>query len=132
MAVRVIASDMGRIYPPTAETRNWAARPRLLRALGGKGTASNEQVVLISAPAGAGKSVLARQWLDLDAREHLEIPLVPRLDEPVTLLRAVATALEGVGPPAEDLRSISIEEPGFSTLHLPRSRDWQRRELPTT
>jgi LuxR family maltose regulon positive regulatory protein len=76
--------------------------------------------VLISAPAGAGKSVLARQWLETDHRVHLEVPVTPSLDEPSVLTRTLIDALEQVGPPARNLRAgISSTEPRLSTIVLP-------------
>src|SRR4051794_13897360 len=75
---------------------------------------------MVSGPAAPVKSVLARQLLDSDDREHLEIPAVARLDEVAAMCRTVVRALETVGPPVPSLRSsITSVEPGFSTVLLP-------------
>ena len=75
---------------------------------------------MVSGPGGSGKSVLAHQVLDADPRVRLELPLVPWLDEPAALTRALVDALETVGPPAPNLHSsITGSEPGLSTVVLP-------------
>lgn len=107
------------IYPG-AVRRTWVSRPRLETMLRRSAQHGDEPVVVVSAPAGAGKSVLARQWLETDDREHLEISLAPRLDEASALARTIVRALEGVGPPAPNLEaSITSTEPQLSTILLP-------------
>ena len=106
------------IYPgPLRST--WVPRPRLQAVLS---DAANEgrPIVMVSAPAGAGKSVLARQWLEVDTREHLEIALTPDLDEGALLLHTVVGALETVGVPAPNLQaSITSAQPRLSTVVIP-------------
>ena len=98
----------------------WVSRPRLLQVLGGRAQRTPAPIVLISGPAGAGKSVLARQWLGTDRRLHLEIPLSEALDDPSALSRVIVSALESVGPAARNLRaSLTSTEPRLSTIVLP-------------
>jgi LuxR family transcriptional regulator, maltose regulon positive regulatory protein len=115
------ALRLGQVYPPAGDRRRvWVARPRLLRMLAGPEADVLAPIVLVSAPAGAGKSVLARQWLEVDGREHLEVPLGPGLDEPSALARALVTVLETVGSDGRNLRaSITSTEPGLSTILVP-------------
>lgn len=111
---------LGRVYPPSSGRRSWVPRPRLLQMVGPGREDASAPIVLISAPAGAGKSVLARQWLETDRRVHLEIPVTPGLDEPSALTRALVDVLEQVGPAAPNLRaSIASTEPRLSTIVLP-------------
>lgn len=110
----------GHVYPPTRGRRTWVSRPRLLQLVGSGREGTSSPIVLISAPAGAGKSVLARQWLESDSRVHLEVPLSPTLDEPSALTRTLVDALEQVGAPARNLRAgITSTEPRLSTIVLP-------------
>lgn len=100
--------------------RSWVPRPRLSGMVGGPAEGPEQPIVMISGPGGAGKSVLAGQVLAADGRAALELPLVPWLDEPAALTRAVVELLETVGPPAPNLHSsITASEPGFSTIVLP-------------
>lgn len=86
----------------------------------GPGDDGEGRIVVVSGPGGSGKSVLASQVLDADPRERLELHLVPWLDEPAALTRALVDALEPVGPPAPNLHSsITASEPRFSTIVLP-------------
>ncbi len=106
------------IYPGPLRS-NWVPRPRLQGVLG-DAAREGRTVVVVSAPAGAGKSVLARQWLEVDTREHLEIALTPDLDEGALLLHTVVGALETVGVSAPNLQaSITSTEPRLSTVVIP-------------
>ena len=68
------------------------ARPRLAAF---QKAAERSRVVLISAPAGYGKSTLVAQWSDLDPRaSQLRVQLGPRDNDPVVLLARVVAALE--------------------------------------
>ena len=82
----------------------WVSRPRLLQLIAGASDGGPSPIVLVSGPAGSGKSVLARQWLETDDRAHLEIPVTPGLDEPGTPSRAAVEALEAAGPSARGRR----------------------------
>ena len=109
-----------RVVEPSRSTgsRPWVSRPRSSTCT--RAAPFSIPVVMVSGPAGAGKSVLARQVLDADDRHRLELPLAPRLDEPAALVRAVVEALETVGLAAPNLHSsITAAEPAFSTIVLP-------------
>ena len=115
-----VVCRLGRVYPTAPGQRTWVSRPRLLQMLAGRPEDPRASIILISAPAGAGKSVLARQWLETDDRAHLEIPATPGLDEPLALIHALVDLLESVGPAARNLRaSITSTEPRLSTIVLP-------------
>ena len=108
---------VGEAAPPRPR---WVSRPRLLQLIAGASDDGPAPIVLVSGPAGSGKSVLARQWLETDDRAHLEIPVTPGLDEPSALSRAVVEALEEVGPSARNLRaSLTGSEPRLSTIVVP-------------
>jgi LuxR family transcriptional regulator, maltose regulon positive regulatory protein len=61
-------------------------------------TAQRSRVVLVSAPAGYGKSTLVAQWSDLDPRPRGWVQVGHGDNDPVVLLARVATALESTGP----------------------------------
>ncbi len=74
-------------------------------------------VVVVHAGAGFGKSTLARQWAQHDARPHLTVQLAEHDDVPEVLaqrLLDVLTSAAGVPPGA-----ITGIEPSFSALVLP-------------
>lgn len=82
--------------------------------------ASSTPVVVISAPAGAGKSTLARQWQASDQRRHVLVELSPQSDDVAALADLVVDALEQVGPSAHRARTaITLTEPAFTTVTLP-------------
>jgi LuxR family transcriptional regulator, maltose regulon positive regulatory protein len=76
------------------------ARPRLsvLRK-----AAERSRVVLVSAPAGYGKSTLVAQWSDLDPRASGWVQLGPGDNDSVVLLARVVAALERTGPVCDEL-----------------------------
>ena len=77
-------------------------------------------VVLLSGPAGAGKSTLAEQWAAADPRRHVLVRLAPHLDDPAALADALVVALEAVGPEEPLARaSVTGQEPAFSSVVLP-------------
>ena len=81
---------------------------------------SSTRVIVVSAPAGAGKSVLAQQWAARDPRVHATLRLGAHLDDPVALAEQVIEALETFGPPAPKTRAgITGTEPVFSATLLP-------------
>ncbi len=106
-------------HSSVAAARHVVARPRLVDRLRGGPRATNEPVVLLSGAAGTGKSVVLQQWLDLDDREHLEVPVARGLDDPEALVRALVEALEPVGPPAPAMGTPSGEADDFAARVLP-------------
>ena len=82
-------------------------------------TADWATVVLLSGPAGAGKSTLAHQWATIEGRPHAHLRLAAHLDEPAALAEAVVGALEAVGPSEPLARAVLTgQEPTFSSVVL--------------
>jgi len=91
-------------------------------------------IVVVSAPAGAGKSILARQWTAHGVRPHATVRVSAYLDDPAALSEVLLDALETLGPSAPDARArITSKEPAFSSSLLPAlSRVVASRESPFT
>lgn len=118
MLNRAVALNRDRMTPSDHPT--WVFRPRLLRKLAGPVGGSPPPIVVISAPAGAGKSVLTRQWLELDDRRHVEIGLTAALNEPSTLDHALTAALERLGQGVRRIDAdITTTEPSLSARSAP-------------
>ena len=93
------------------------ARPRLDAF---QKAAERSRVVLVSAPAGYGKSTLVAQWTDLDPRPSLCLQLGPRDNDPVVLLARVVAALERTGPVCGELREeLSGRMPRIDEVAIP-------------
>ena len=93
------------------------ARPRV-SAL--QKAAERSRVVLVSAPAGYGKSTLVAQWRDLDPRPSGWMQLGPGDNDSVVLLAHVVAALERTGPVcAELLEELSGRMPRIDEIVLP-------------
>ena len=93
------------------------ARPRLAAF---QKAAERSRVVLVSAPAGYGKSTLVAQWSDLDPRASLCVQLGPRDNDPVVLLARVVAALERTGPVCgELLEELSGRMPRIDEVAIP-------------
>ena len=92
-------------------------RPRLLDRLV---AASDADVIVVSAPAGMGKSVLAQQWAAVDPRAHATVRIAPWYDDPATLADELLDALEPLGSSVDDVRAtVTAVEPRFSGTLLP-------------
>ena len=77
-------------------------------------------MVLVSAPAGYGKSTLVAQWSDLDPRAGGWVQLGHGDNGPVVLLARVAAALERIGPVrGELLEELSRRTPRIDEVALP-------------
>ena len=93
------------------------ARPRL-SAL--QKAAERSRVVLVSAPAGYGKSTLVAQWSELDPRAGGWVQLGPGDNDSVVLLAHVVAALERTGPVCgELLEELSRRMPRIDQVALP-------------
>ena len=93
------------------------ARPRL-SAL--RKAAERCRVVLVSAPAGYGKSTLVAQWSELDPRASGWVQLGPGDNDSVVLLAHVVAALERTGPVCgELLEELSGRMPRIDEVVLP-------------
>ena len=77
-------------------------------------------MVVVSAPAGYGKSTLVAQWGDLDPRPGGWVRLGPGDNDPVVLLARVVAALERTGPVRGDLlEELSRRPPRIDEVALP-------------
>ena len=105
------------VAPSPGEQPGLVVRERLFEAL----MADDRQtVVIISGPAGSGKTTLIRQWAAVDPRPRRVVALSPALAEPSSFARALVKAMESLGPPARKTRALtSATEPAFSTLLPP-------------
>ena len=92
-------------------------RPRLAPL---REVVQRSRVVLVSAPAGYGKSTLVAQWSDLDPRVGCWVQLGYGDNDPVALLARVAAALERAGPIRADLlEELSRRTPRIVEVALP-------------
>jgi LuxR family transcriptional regulator, maltose regulon positive regulatory protein len=83
-------------------------------------TAESSRLVLLSAPAGYGKSTLVAQWCDLDPRAACWLQLGDGDNDPVVLMLRVAAALERTGPvDGELLDELSRRAPRIDQVVLP-------------
>ncbi len=77
-------------------------------------------VVVLSGPAGSGKSALAEQLLEDDDRQHAVVALARHSDEPTTLAAALLDAFRALGASTARLRlDVTAEEPAYSATLLP-------------
>jgi LuxR family maltose regulon positive regulatory protein len=98
------------------------AMRRVARAgLLGRLTASRARpVVVISGPAGSGKSTLTAQLLQVDERARAVVRLAEHDDDPAALALRLVDALREIGPDAPSARAVVTgSEPGFSAVVLP-------------
>ena len=117
-----MASESGGFRPIGARLRapqgHVATVPRtaLLRRL----TSSAQRLVLVSAPAGYGKTTLVRQWLELEAVPAVWLRLEALHDDPVALLTYLAAALAKVASldPAIE-RLLATPQPPIEERLLP-------------
>ena len=66
------------------------------RALLSRLALTREPIVLLSAPAGSGKTAVLRQWVESDPRPTAWLRLDPADDDPVVLLRVLTQAMAAV------------------------------------
>ena len=93
------------------------ARPRLSAV---QKAAERNRVVLVSAPAGYGKSTLVAQWSALDPRASGWVQLCPGDNDPVVLLAQVVAALERTGPVRDELlEELSGRTPRIDEVAIP-------------
>lgn len=103
---RVVATKLR----PPALPNGVVDRPKLIETL----DASGERVVLISAPAGFGKTVLVLEWLRKCSGPLAWLSLDPLDNDPVRFSEHLATALRSLDPSSEGptpatLRSAGVE-----------------------
>ena len=103
------------VAPPVRSDAILRARLAPLREV-----AQRSRVVLVSAPAGYGKSTLVAQWIELDSRVSCWVQLAHGDNDPVALLARIAAALERTGPVSEDvLDALSRGTPRIVDVALP-------------
>ncbi|MGV1007163.1 MAG: LuxR C-terminal-related transcriptional regulator [Dermatophilaceae bacterium] len=95
-------------------------RVRRHRVLARLREAAGVPVVVLTAPAGSGKSVAAAQWCAEVERYCATVRLAPHRDNPAALAASLTAALNAVGPVAPGTKlSITAVEPAFSAVVLP-------------
>ncbi len=113
--------------PVLRESRVPTVRPGVVpRARLGvlKKAAQSSRLLLVSAPAGYGKSTLVAQWRDLDPRPHCWVQLGRGDNDPVVLLARVAAALARTCAVAEELLAeLSRPKPRIDEVVLPLLAD---------
>ncbi|MBS1868032.1 MAG: AAA family ATPase [Actinobacteria bacterium] len=83
--------------------------------------AQRSRLVLVSAPAGYGKSTLVAQWSDLDPRPTCWVRLGRGDNDPAVLLGRIAAALERTGPLADAAgEELARRTPRIDEVVLPR------------
>ncbi|MFZ2017041.1 MAG: LuxR C-terminal-related transcriptional regulator [Nocardioides sp.] len=81
---------------------------------------ARQTVVVLSGPAGAGKTTLVEQWVALDARPHQLLRLATHLDDPAVLADVVVGLMSALGPSERSARAVVTGlEPTFSSVVLP-------------
>ena len=92
-------------------------RPRLASL---QRVAERTRLVLVSAPAGYGKSTLVAQWSEADPRPSYWVQLGNGDNDPVVLLTRVAAALKRTNPVDDELREeLSRPRPRIDEVVLP-------------
>src|SRR6266487_2469649 len=86
--------EAGQANPEPAARRHIIERPRLTRLL----TEAEAPIVLLVAPAGYGKTTLARQWLT--DKPHAWCALTPASRDVAALALGIASAVRSIVPDA--------------------------------
>ena len=108
-----------KLRPPRARLR-CVERRALVEAL----AAAPEPLVLMCAPAGAGKTTALRQWTQADERPTAWVQLDPSDDDPVVLLIYLARALGAVAPLSPEVEeSLGLAVPPVRERVLPLLAD---------
>lgn len=97
----------------------WVTRSAALAHLGD----ACPPVAFVSAPAGAGKTTLAAQWLGRDGRRHAVVTVAAHQDDPALLAGLLQRAMGELGLAAGGLDAVLTgAEPSFSAALLPGLR----------
>jgi LuxR family maltose regulon positive regulatory protein len=108
--------EKSNLRPPTVRL-GVVPRARLARW---REAAARSRLVLVSAPAGYGKSTLAAEWSELDPRVAGWVHLDRGDNDPVVLLSHIAAALERIGSsPDQLLEELSRQRPRVNQVALP-------------
>ena len=83
--------------------------------------ATREPIVILTAPAGYGKTTVLAQWAVRDSRPFAWVSVDERDNDPIVLLRHVALALHGIEPlPQDVLETLAAPGPSVWTSAIPR------------
>ena len=108
----------GRGSARRARGRSIIPRERLVSELMQSGESS---IVLISAPAGFGKSTVLAEWERADPRPFAWLTLAERHDDPVLLTESIAGALAELAPVGEDVYlALNGSKEGALNVAVPR------------
>jgi LuxR family transcriptional regulator, maltose regulon positive regulatory protein len=108
--------DQSQLQPPAVRL-GVVPRPRLAAL---RETVAQSRLVLVSAPAGYGKSTLVADWSDRDPRAAGWVHLDHGDNDPVVMLFKIATALERVGQTTSRLfDELSRLRPRIDRVALP-------------
>lgn len=108
-----------KLHPPATRTE-WIDRPGLLQRLS---KSAGSPVVLITAPAGYGKSTLVAQWVSSGHPDPVAwVTLDPADNDPTRLWTHLATALDRIGQPAGEhlAEFVAGNSTAIATRVLPR------------
>lgn len=102
---------------PTTSSSGLITRERLLRRL----AADTGRVVVLSAPSGFGKSVLLRQWQELDPRPTVEVLLGPQHNDPAALIESIVQGMSRLEVFPDDVEeALHSPLPDFDRVVIPR------------
>ena len=108
----------GRGSARRARGRSIIPRERLVSRLTQSGESA---IVLISAPAGFGKSTALAEWEPADPRPFAWLTLAARHDDPVLLTESIAGALADLAPVGEDVYlALNGSKEGALNVAVPR------------
>ena len=83
--------------------------------------ATAEPIVILTAPAGYGKTTVLAQWSARDSRPFAWVSVDDRDNDPIVLLRHVALALHGIEPlPQNVLETLAAPGPSIWKSAIPR------------
>jgi len=83
--------------------------------------ATAEPIVILTAPAGYGKTTVLAQWAARDSRPFAWVSVDDRDNDPIVLLRHVALALHGIEPlPQNVLETLAAPGPSIWKSAIPR------------
>ena len=99
------------VVPPSRPGR--VARPRLLRRLR---AATGQELVLVCAPAGFGKSTLLADWVGDDGRIAAWLSLDQADNDPVRFWRHIAAAVDAARPGVAQRAGVLVGGPGSTSV----------------
>lgn len=109
-------TEIGR--PALFRRPGWIPRGRLVAQLQGR---RRFPCIVVTAPAGYGKTTAVAEWTDADERQLVWLTLDSRHDDPALLVGSIAAAL-GAAEPLDDsvLAPLAAPEPDIAGVMVPR------------